>query len=277
MALDLVVLDRDHPGFRDPVYRKRRNAIAQMAIEYRPGCAVPEVDYTEEEQEVWRTVWAHLGPLHERLACAEVRAAEALLPLDRERVPQLAEVNRALARSGDMQLAPVAGLMTPFDFLDRLGRGVFLATQYMRHHSHPFYTPEPDVIHELVGHAASLAHPRLSALNRSFGEAVHGMDPGAVQAVIRAYWYTLEFGLVLEGGHAKAIGAGLLSSYGELGGFEEHAEIVPYDLDVIAETSFDPTDYQRRLFVADGFEALERTSLDWLRRWREKSSRSRQA
>jgi phenylalanine-4-hydroxylase len=266
MDRDLVVLDRDHPGFRDPVYRARRNAIAQLAIDHREGTPVPHVAYTGDEQEVWRTVWAHLGPLHERLACAPVREAEATLPLDRTRVPQLAEVNEALARFGAMRLQPVAGLMTPLEFLETLGRDVFLATQYMRHHSRPFYTPEPDVIHELVGHAASLAHSRLSALNRRMGQAAKGLAADRVQALIRAYWYTLEFGLVREDGALKAIGAGLLSSYGELEGFEKNAELRPLDLDVVARTPFDPTDYQRVLFVAESFDTLEASILGWLDR-----------
>ena len=53
-AAGLVQLDPDHPGFRDPVYRARRDAIARIAFEYRDGDPVPRVDYTDEEQEVWR-------------------------------------------------------------------------------------------------------------------------------------------------------------------------------------------------------------------------------
>jgi phenylalanine-4-hydroxylase len=227
---------------------------------------VPDVEYTEEEESVWRVVWSHLGPLHDRLACAEIRDAERMLPLGRARIPQLAEVNRCLARFGAMQLSPVAGLVSPLAFLSSLGQAFFLATQYMRHHSRPLYTPEPDVIHELVGHAASLAHPRLAALNRRFGEASGGMEGKRLEALIRAYWYTLEFGLVREGGEVKVLGAGLLSSYGELEGFAEKAVIRPFDLDVIAETPFDPTDYQGCLFVAESYDALESAVAVWLAR-----------
>ena len=266
MALDLVQLDRDHPGFRDPTYRTRRNAIAQLAIEARENDPPPDIVYTEEEQEVWRAVWSHLGPLHDRLACAEIRMAEQWLPLARQRVPQLAEVNRALVPLSPMKLRPVAGLVSPRAFLVALGRDVFLATQYMRHHSRPFYTPEPDVIHELVGHAASLAHPKLAALHRRFGQVAETLDEARLEGAIRAYWYTLEFGLVKERGQIKALGAGLLSSYGELEGFERNAQLRPLDLAVVAQTPFDPTDYQRCLFVAESYDALERALLTWLDR-----------
>ena len=55
--------------------------------------------------------------------------------------------------------------MTPRAFMERLTDHTFLATQYMRHPSRPLYTPEPDVIHELVGHAVTFCHPSFARLN----------------------------------------------------------------------------------------------------------------
>jgi hypothetical protein len=52
---DLVQLDRDHPGFRDPVYRQRRNEIAKIALSYHVGDPIPSVNYTAEERGVWQT------------------------------------------------------------------------------------------------------------------------------------------------------------------------------------------------------------------------------
>jgi phenylalanine-4-hydroxylase len=44
----IVELDPDHPGFRDPAYRERRNHIAQIAIDYTPGAPIPDAPYTEK-------------------------------------------------------------------------------------------------------------------------------------------------------------------------------------------------------------------------------------
>jgi phenylalanine-4-hydroxylase len=259
-ASDLVRLDPDHPGFRDPAYRARRNSIARVAMEYREGDPVPAVEYTEDEQGVWRTVWEHLAPLHQRYACREYRECSALIALDRERIPQLADVNRALALTTGFAMKPVAGLVSDRTFLGHLGRGVFLATQYIRHASRPLYTPEPDVVHELVGHAATFCHPRFARLNRLFGraaaEAEHTDDDERLARISRLYWYTLEFGVCREGEALKVCGAGLLSSFGELGRFETQAELRAFDPDAIASTPYDPTDYQKLLFVADSFEEL---------------------
>jgi phenylalanine-4-hydroxylase len=71
-AEDIVQLDQNHPGFRDPEYRSRRNHRAAGAP-LAPRRSVPEVQYTETEQGVWRTVWEHLAPLHSRHASAEYK------------------------------------------------------------------------------------------------------------------------------------------------------------------------------------------------------------
>lgn len=263
---ELVPLDPDHPGFKDPVYRARRNAIARLALEYREGDPLPRVGYTEDEHAVWRTVWEHLAPLHEKAACREWKESSAALALDRGRVPQLAEVNEALKRGAGFRMLPVAGLVQGRTFLGMMGKGVFLSTQYMRHHSVPLYTPEPDVVHELVGHAASLFHPGIVALSRRFGEAAWRVDDAALKRLELVYWYTLEFGLVVEDGARKAYGAGLLSSFGELGTFEENAEIRPLDCDEAASIPYDPTQYQKVLFVSPSFPRMVEDVSAWLAR-----------
>lgn len=260
---DLVQLDADHPGFGDARYRERRNAIAKLALEYRGG-PVPRVPYAPEEHETWRTVWSHLGPLHEERACASYLEAARTVRLDREEVPQLEDVNSTLRRSAGFAMRPVAGLVGDRTFLGYLASGTFLATQYMRHPSRPLYTPEPDVVHELVGHAATFCEPGFVRLNRAFGKAAERVDAEVLAKVARLYWYTLEFGVCRERGAVKACGAGLLSSFGELGGFEQRAELRPFDPEQIAETPYDPTDYQRVLFVAPSFAEMTERVCEWL-------------
>ncbi len=168
----LVQLDPDHPGFRDPEYRARRNAIAEIAMTYRPGSSIPAAPYTELEHGVWKTIWQALGPAHREHACAEYLDCVDRLAFDEDRIPQLDEVSQKVEAISGFRLEPVAGLVEPRIFLESLARGVFLSTQYIRHHSTPLYTPEPDVAHEIIGHAVTLASTRFAELNRLFGEAV---------------------------------------------------------------------------------------------------------
>jgi phenylalanine-4-hydroxylase len=263
----LVILDPDHPGFRDAEYRSRRNQIAQIALSYQPGSPIPEAPYTSQEHTVWQTIWEALGPAHQKHACAEYLACLRQLDFDTDRIPQLGEVSQKVEAISGFRLEPVAGLVEPRVFLESLANGIFLCTQYIRHHSTPLYTPEPDVAHEIIGHAVTLASKRFAQINRLFGEAVkRTTDRAALDRLARIYWFTIEFGVLREDDEVKAYGTGLLSSAGEL---EEmsNAELIPLDLEVAINRQYDPTHYQAVLFCADSFEQMETMLTDFLVNW----------
>src|SRR5437016_4379580 len=116
----IVQLNPDHPGFRDQEYRARRNQIAQLATNYRPGDPIPDAPYTPDEHRVWQTIWKALGPAHQKHACAEYLSALDRLSFAPERIPQLREGNEKVQAISGFRLEPVAGLMheaelRPFD------------------------------------------------------------------------------------------------------------------------------------------------------------------
>lgn len=263
----IVQLDPDHPGFRDAEYRARRNRIAQIALEYQPGTSIPDAPYTSEEHEVWRTIWEALDDAHKEHACREYLDCVRRLDLPKTRIPQLREVSAKVEALSGFKLEPVAGLVEPRVFLESLANDVFLSTQYIRHHSTPLYTPEPDVAHEIVGHAVTLASPRLAELNRLVGRIVkRTTSTEALERLARVYWFTIEFGVLREDGKVKAYGTGLLSSAGELEAMH-NADLRPLDLEAAARQDFDPTDYQPILFCADSFDAMYQTLKDYLFHW----------
>jgi phenylalanine-4-hydroxylase len=251
-----VHLDEDHPGFADPAYRARRNRIAARALEWKLGEPVPRVDYTNEETEVWRLVCSELAAKHARLACAECLEAMARLALPADRIPQLPEVGERLIPLTGFRYHPAAGLVGFEDFYGSLADGVFHSTQYVRHHARPLYTPEPDLIHEVIGHGALLASPRLAELNRHAGEAARRLETEAGRTFFaKVFWFTIEFGVVREHGELRAYGAGLLSSYGEIEEFRS-AEVRPLDLAEMGVREYDITRYQPILYAADGLDQL---------------------
>ena len=260
----LVQLNPDHPGFRDREYRTRRNLIAQIPQEYIPGTPIPDAPYTAREQEVWRTIWSALEPAHREYACAEYLECVGRLELARDEIPQLQKVSARVEAISGFRLEPVAGLVESRVFLESLANGVFLSTQYIRHYSAPLYTPEPDVVHEIIGHAATLASERLAHLNRLVGEAVRRTTSAeALERLARVYWFTIEFGVLFEEGKLRAYGTGLLSSAGELAAMSK-AELRPLDLNAASLQPYDPTSYQPILFCANSFDEMYQTLRDYL-------------
>jgi phenylalanine-4-hydroxylase len=263
----IVQLSPDHPGFRDLDYRARRNRIAEIALSYQAGQPIPEAPYTHEENQVWRAVWEALRPAHQVHACAEYLACVQRLAFAPDRIPQLREVNDKVAAISGFRLEPVAGLVEPRVFLESLAQGTFLCTQYIRHHSTPLYTPEPDVVHEIVGHAVTLASERLAELNRLFGKAVKRTTSSeALNQLSRVYWFTIEFGVLREDGKVKAYGTGLLSSAGEME-VMHNAQLRPLDIEAASRHEYDPTHYQPVLFCADSFDSMYETLKSFLVSW----------
>jgi phenylalanine-4-hydroxylase len=263
----IVQLDPDHPGFRDAEYRARRNEIAQIAMTYRPGDDIPDAPYTDEEHLVWKTIWQALGPAHRAHACSEYLECLDQLGFNPDRIPQLREVSRKVEAISGFRLEPVAGLVEPRVFLESLANGVFLSTQYIRHHSTPLYTPEPDVAHEIIGHAVTLASTRFAELNRLFGQAVNRtVRDEELDRLARVYWFSIEFGVLRENGDVKAYGTGLLSSAGELEEMHQ-AELRPLDLRAAAKHDYDPTHFQSVLFCANSFDEMFHKLRDFLLCW----------
>jgi phenylalanine-4-hydroxylase len=249
-------LPADHPGFADADYRRRRAVIAGGAETWEAGQPIPEVHYTAEEDGVWRTVSSELASLHRRHACAEYLAGAARLVLPTERVPQLAEVDTRVHALTGFHIRPVPGLVPTRTFYGALAERAFLSTQYIRHHSVPFYTPEPDIVHEIIGHANTLASPAFADLYEAAGRAsLRATSDEALELFSRVFWFTMEFGVVREGGDVKAYGAGLLSSYGEIQELGE-AELRPWDLGRMGRLDYDITRYQPVLFVAESFSRM---------------------
>jgi phenylalanine-4-hydroxylase len=252
-----VELANDHPGFSDPRYRARRDEIAAISAAWVKGTPPPRIDYTADEHEVWRTCARELRARRGELVCTELLDSEARLALPDDHVPQLADASAGVESLSGFRLHPVAGLAPAADFFRALGDRDFYSTQYLRHRSVPLYTPEPDLVHELLGHAVQLASPRFAEINRACGEAAQRITtPEAMALLGRVHWFTIEFGAFYERGQLRAYGAGLLSSFGEL----ERLHTTPVrELDVrdMATIEFRIDEYQPAVYAAHSLDHLE--------------------
>ncbi len=245
-----VELIEAHPGFSDPNYRARRDAIASLALGHAADEPIPEINYSDVEHEVWRIVSGELTNKHRMYATTSFLDGVEALGLPRDHIPQLSDVTDRLEPLTGFRYEPIAGLAPLRTFYGSFDEHVFLSTQYIRHHSSPLYTPEPDIVHEVLGHANQLADPTTARLYRLVGEAVRRVETdAALRLLSRVFWFTFEFGVVEEQGELKTYGAGILSSFGELDAFRS-ATIQPLDFAEMASVEYDITHYQPVLFAA---------------------------
>jgi phenylalanine-4-hydroxylase len=248
----------DHPGANDMEYRARRDYIAGLSKNFRETGVITDVEYSPREQRVWRYVAEELEDLHQKYASPFYLRAKKDLGITTERIPQLSEMNRRLKELTGFRLAPIEGLVETRGFLSWLSYRVMLCTQYIRHHSQPAYTPEPDIVHESIGHIPMFTNPNFADFSQFIGHGARLATDKQLEELGRLYWFTVEFGLVEHEGDIKAYGAGLLSSFGELEhAFSDEVERRPFDLEEVINTEYSYSDMQPLLFVIPSYAELK--------------------
>ena len=251
-------LHLDHPGANDPAYRDRRNYIASLAKNFRDTGVITDVDYTDEEQGVWRSVAGQLEDLHQQRASQFYLDAKRDLGFSNDRIPQLTDMNRRLRELTGFRLAPIEGLVDTRAFLSWLSFRTMLSTQYIRHHSKPEYTPEPDIVHEAIGHIPTFTNKNFADYSQFIGHGARIANDRQLEELGRLYWFTVEFGLKEEDGGIKAYGAGLLSSVGELEhAFGDEVERRPFDFEEVINHDFTYSDLQPVLYVIPSYNYLK--------------------
>ncbi len=257
-----VELESDHPGFNDEVYRRRRKEIASISNSYNLGDKnIPDVNYTEDENLLWNFVYNKLEPLHKKYACNEFNhAMEAFHRegiFNKNNIPQLDILNKYLNKTSNWSYKPVDGLLSQREFLNGLAFRVFYSTQYIRHKKVPLYTPEPDIIHEYLGHAPLFADKEFCQFSQEIGLASLGASDEDINKLGTIYWFTIEFGVCLEEKKRKCYGAGILSSPAEIEwAVSDKPEIRDFDLFKIANQPFNITEIQKIYFLAPSFKSM---------------------
>lgn len=253
------IVQTNYPGAHDDAYRKRVADLIEQSKQSWPS--IPRYDYQQAEHETWRIVSELLHTLQQRYSCrAFLEGAEAL-DLSEDTVPQLDDVSAKMEATTGFMLAPVGGLLDKGEFLSMLANRVMRCTPYVRHPSYPFFTPEPDILHELRGHAPMFMHEPFVELSVQIGNAaaaaVETNNQELLELIGLFYWYTVEYGLIREDGEIKIFGAGNNGGVQDLlRSIDPTIEKRPFDLDEIRELSIDYDAPQEIFFVAESYEQI---------------------
>lgn len=145
-------LGKSYPGYNDQEYM---NWLTLVRSAPSITDKVNEVHYSEEHLETWKTIYEPLRALQYQYACKEhlknLHELESLGIISSDEVPNFIKINKHLKRKTGFKLVNVGGMINPRSFLYGLAFGIFYSTQYIRHRSVPFYSPEPDIVHEANG------------------------------------------------------------------------------------------------------------------------------
>src|SRR6266478_1756778 len=255
-------LEPGHPGLGDEGYIQRRKELFALCRKHRlEHLGPPLIDYTPEETRIWQEVSQKLDELHIKHASQIYLKAKRDLTITRDEIPQLRHLSERTQRETNVHLVPAEGALPYRTFYEYIAERGFPVTQFIRHGSHPEFTPEPDMIHDCLGHVPPLMNRDYAELLTLVGKAVAKSNKGdQVLALKRFSWFSIEFGLIEETGETKVFGAGILSSTGEIPYSLLSPEVTrrPFETDVVIQTDYDPSRMQDHLFIAPSFQFLRR-------------------
>ncbi len=254
-------LEPGHPGLHDEAYVQRRQHLFDQCRRHRlEALGPPLIEYTSEETRIWRDVSPKLDELHRQHACSIYLHAKDALGISATEIPQLRTLSERLLHETNMHLVPAEGPLPYRVFYSYIAKRGFPVTQFLRHGTHPEFTPEPDMIHDCLGHVPPLMNRDYAELLTLIGKAAYATpDPRQLLALKRLSWFSVEFGLMEERGAIKVFGAGILSSTGEIP-FSLSGDVTrrPFITDEVIETDYDPSRMQDQLFIIPSFVFLRR-------------------
>ena len=259
------IVQTNYPGAHDAAYRARVQSLIDQSKQAWPN--IPRYEYNDDEHATWQLVSKVLMILQDRYSCEAFLQGRDKLDLPSDRVPQLDEVSANMESTTGFMLAPVGGLLDKGEFLSMLSQKVMRCTPYVRHPSYPFFTPEPDIVHELRGHAPMFMHDPFVELSVQIGlaakAAVEAENMELLDLIGLFYWYTVEYGLIRENGELRIFGAGNNGGIQDLlRSMDPTIEKHPLSIEAIRELTIDYDAPQDVFFVAESYEQVAELALE---------------
>lgn len=222
--------------------------------------------FSPEEDSVWAMLWAKQWPNMQQHAHNLWLDGVDVLGLRPDRVPDFAALNEQLKALVDWELVSTEVIFSDGqDWFEHLARRQFLITEYIREEKDLDYTPLPDIWHDTFGHLPLMANRRYADYVEAFAHHALKFSKEERKSLGSLWWYTIEFGFMMEHGAMKAFGAGLMSSPGELiHALSDAVHKVPYSLEAFEAIRPSPHEMHKTLFILEDFTQLERSVEDWV-------------
>ena len=215
--------------------------------------------YTAADRWVWQTLFERQMQVLPTVASS--RFLEGLPSVDFRagKIPDFSEVNPLLAQATGWSLVAVPGIVDDRTFFELLAVRRFPATTWLRTPAQLDYLEEPDMFHDVFAHVPLLTDQYFADFLQAVGTlALHHLhDAHAVELLSRLYWFTVEFGLIVENDRLRIYGAGILSSAGETRFcLSDEAARRPFDVADILATPYVKDRMQDVYFIIDSYEQL---------------------
>ncbi len=218
--------------------------------------------YTDEDQQVWRTLFERQAQNLTDKACNEYldclhQMNSALHPLA---IPRFENLNKLLSDGHGWTIVVVPGLIPVVAFFELLAERKFCSSTWLRSPEQLDYLEEPDMFHDIFGHIPLFMDQDYADYVQKVGELGirYRHDEKIIRQLQRLYWFTIEFGLMrTDDGKNSIYGAGILSSYGETNHiFYDDIDIYPFDIQVIMNQEFTTSEIQTQYYEIEGFGQL---------------------
>ncbi len=215
--------------------------------------------YSSTDDAVWNDLFARQLEVLPGRAASAFMAGLDKLDLGKGGVPEFARLSAELGALTGWSVVPVPMLIPDHVFFWHLANRRFPAGNFIRTRSAFDYIQEPDVFHDVFGHVPMLTDPIFADYMQEYGRAGwKAMRYNRLKSLGALYWYTVEFGLILEADGIKAYGAGILSGPSEAVYAVEATSPnrIMLHVDRVMRTDYVIDDLQPTYFVIESFADL---------------------
>ena len=221
------------------------------------------IHWSNTENETWHQLITRQNKIVQNRACDEFIAGLNELQLPMDTVPQLSSVNKTLKKTG-WEMVPVSGTVLINEFFTLLKNKKFPVANFIRVPKELDYLQQPDVFHELFGHAPLLLNSVYANFMQWYGNMALEFSPLKRKILSRLFWYTIEFGLLQTSRGLRIFGGGILSSYAETLFSLESTEPqrFPFALSKVLKTDYDYKHIQPSYFILENMEQLFKLQAD---------------